>query len=89
MRHTANVGIELGAELAPLVRWMIMNQAISGSNLATTTWKTILIVLLDKALYIRVVLDNDHLLALNYDYGMLMDDCCLRVRIHEIKAHKI
>ena len=28
-------------------------------------------LLLDKALYLRVVLGNDHLLSLDYEYGML------------------
>ena len=41
--------------------------------MATAIWENIPLVLLDKVLYLTVVLDNDHLLSLDYEHGMLKD----------------
>ena len=58
----------LGAELAQLVRWMILNQEVPGSNIDTTigeksAWAV------GQGTLPKVVLDHDHLLSLDYEYG--------------------
>ena len=42
------------AELAQLVRWMTLNQEVPGSSLDMAIWEKNLLVLLDKALYLRL-----------------------------------
>ena len=64
-----------GAELAQLVRWMTLNQEVPGSSLDNGHLRKNLLVLLDKATLPKVVLDNDHLLSLDYE------NCQWRLRI--------
>ena len=58
-----------GAELAQLVRWMILNQEVPGSNHDTAIREKICLCCWDKATLPKVVLDNDHFLSLDYEYG--------------------
>ena len=62
-------GEELGAELAQLVRWMTLNRRSPVRVSTRPSEKKKSAVLLDKALYLMLVLDNDHLLSLDYEYG--------------------
>ena len=57
-----------GAELAQLVRWMILNQEVPGSNLHTAIGEKSACAVGQGNLP-KVVLDNDHLLSLDYEYG--------------------
>ena len=43
-----------GAELAQLVRWMILNQEVTSSNFVTNLLETILLKLLESELYLRL-----------------------------------
>ena len=61
------------AKLAQLVRWMALNQEVPCSNIITKLLKNILLVLLDKALYVRVVVYNCQLLSLHYENDILKD----------------
>ena len=57
-----------GAELARLVRRMTLNQEVPGSYLDTAIWeKTACAV--GQGTLPKVVMDNDHLLSLDYEYG--------------------
>ena len=60
-----------------MARWKTLNQEIPSSNLEKNLLETDLPVLLDKAVYLKVVLDNNHLQVLNYEYVMLNDLKCV------------
>ena len=63
----------------------------ASSNLAMAIWEKSACAVGQGTLP-KVVLDNDHLLSLDYEHGMLKDDYRLKVRIHnihEIKVYKI
>ena len=62
----------LGAEVVQLVRWMTLNQEVAGSNLATIIWEKSACAVGQSTLA-NVVLDNDHLLYLDYEHGTLKD----------------
>ena len=57
-----------GAELAQLVRCMTLNQEVPGSNLDTSIWQKSACAVGQNTLP-KVVLDKDHLLSLDYEYG--------------------
>ena len=59
-----------------MARWKTLYQKIPSSNLEKTLLEIDLLGLLDKAVYLKVALDNNHLLVLNYEYVMLNDLKC-------------
>ena len=58
----------IGVELAQLVKWMTLNQEDPGWNLAMAIWEKSACAVWQGTLP-KVVLDNDHLLSLDYEYG--------------------
>ena len=63
--HTKLLAFKLVAEPAQSVMWMTLIGILQQPS------EKNLLVLLDKALYRRVVLDNDHLPCLDHEHGML------------------
>ena len=55
-----------------LVRWMTLNQEVPGSNLASAIWEKSACAVGQGTLP-KVVLDNGHLLSIDYEKGMLKD----------------
>ena len=58
----------IGAELAQLVRWMTLNQEVPSSSLDTALSEKSACAVGQGTLP-KVVLDNDHLLSLDYEYA--------------------
>ena len=60
--------LKRGAELAQLVSWMTLNQEVPGLNLDTAILEKSASAVGQGTLP-KVVLDNDHLLSLDYKHG--------------------